>query len=165
MILKHFIKDNTATNIEEEEESFVQRLCAMIAWQEFVEKITREQMLDLFENAEDVQELFKASCNFVHLFSKVILNHLSNLENPSSDTVEICINQGSIRIKSEGDLRWYAGQGQNAIEKHFKLISKLLNSQVDPRTACRRSKIAKGEAGYSFERDKKYSSAASGHIR
>ena len=144
MIINHFIQNNSVTsNEEEEEESFIQKLCAMTAWQEFVEKVTREQMLDLFESGKDFQEFFKASRDFVLLFSKIILGHISNSEMATFDVATPCVSKSSRWINSEKNLKWYAQQGQKAIKRHFELISRLLNSKIDPGLSIKERRLLK----------------------
>ena len=164
MILRHFIQNSSVTNIEEKEESFMRKLCAMTAWQEFVENITREQMLDLFENGQDVQEFLKTSCNFVHLFSEIISGHILNSKTSTFDTAKPCINIGSRWIKSEKDLKWYTQQGQKAIKRHFELISRLLNSQVDPELPIKDRKLLKNKQVVASERSEKHSSPTARYI-
>ena len=86
---------------------FLQKLCVIETWQEITRRLTREQLLDLFENGEGLQEFFKASCEFVSDSLSVFFKHFKHSQGLTLDTAQIQISQDSGLIKDEKTLIWY----------------------------------------------------------
>ena len=130
MLISRLIGNNITAGIDEEE-AYMQKLSAVIPWQDFVKGMTSEYMLSLFDSTSDIQGFLNASCNFVAQLSRVILGQFSTESGTAFEMLKVDINPSSGIIRNYEDLERVARLGASTIERQFRLITKLLCYRVN----------------------------------
>ena len=135
-------------NIKEvSEENIIERFAIIANWQSILAKITRDDLLILFEGNNAIEKLFEVSFQALSAFIQLLSTHTPNGSESPLDRLSLQINQDTKYMKTSIELVRFIAPFLDTITNQFEIISKILTFELtQTSTEEQRSRLKKTQA-------------------
>ena len=118
-------------NIKEiSEENLIERFAIIMNWQSLLARITRDDLLTLFQGDNAIENLLEVSFQALFTFIQLLSTHTSNASDSPLDRLNLQINQDTKYMKTHAELIRFMVPFRDTITNQFEIITEILTFEL-----------------------------------